>query len=155
MKILLISNDKEKTEKLNSFLLKNNYDTIIYRWLLKALDNIEEISPDFCIVNVSDYPRHWKIITQFINQTSLRNKCNVILSISEKLSEDDKKKANALKIAGIFNFSNNEDFNNLLDLLKNPKENETEKTPPTNKNIEYKPTGKKSLLAKIEALYDK
>ena len=66
MKAIIISDDSKTIEVLDKVLVEHNFDTIIYRWLLKALDNIEEIRPDLVIVSVSEYPRHWKTLTQFV-----------------------------------------------------------------------------------------
>ncbi len=156
MKVLLISDDKKNLEILNHELCKNGYDTIIYHWLLKALDNIEEISPDFCIVSVPDYPRHWKILAQFVKNGFLRKPCKVILFSSEKLSEEENKKAEELGISGMIENLDEDGIKNLLELLnsKNNDENPEEKTEDNSvaENI-VKPI-KKSLLARIEAMND-
>ena len=44
MKTLIICDDESVISKIDTFLQKNGIDTIIYRWLLKALDNLEEIT---------------------------------------------------------------------------------------------------------------
>lgn len=159
MKVLLISDNKENLEILNYELCKNGYDTIIYHWLLKALDNIEEISPDFCIVSVPDYPRHWKILAQFVKNESLRTPCKVILFSSDKLSDEENKKAEELGIFGTIEKLDKNGIKNLLELLnsrnvdKKPEDKvEGIEGKPLSENIE-KPR-KKSLLARIEAMND-
>lgn len=154
MKVLLISDDKKNLEILDRALCKNGYDTIIYHWLLKALDNIEEISPDFCIVSVSDYPRHWKIISQFVKSEILRNNCKVILFSPEKLSDEENKKAEELGILGTFKTTDENGINILLALLGKKEEKfETEKKQVSSLENVEKPR-KKSLLARIEAMND-
>ncbi len=159
MKVLLISDDKKNLEILNRELCKNGYDTIIYHWLLKALDNMEEISPDFCIVSVPDYPRHWKLLAQFVKNKFLRVPCKVILFSSEKLSEEETKKAEELEILGTFENLDESGIKNLLELMNSKKsdsnlnEKTEEKSAPENsENIEF--PRKKSLLARIEAMND-
>ena len=66
MKALIISEEEKVYSTLNDILIKADYDTIIYKWLLKALDNIEEIRPDLIVVSSSEYPRHWKTLVQFV-----------------------------------------------------------------------------------------
>lgn len=156
MKVLLISDDKKNLEILNRELCKNGYDTIIYHWLLKALDNIEEISPDYCIVSVPDYPRHWKILAQFVKNGFSRVSCKVILFSPERLSEEETKKVEELGISGTIESLDEDGIKNLLELLNSRKEEEKteEKTEDDSvaENIE-KPR-KKSLLARIEAMND-
>jgi len=53
MKAIIICDDEELIGKVDSVLASLSYDTIIYRWLLKALDNIEEIRPDIVVVSAS------------------------------------------------------------------------------------------------------
>lgn len=155
MKILLISDDKKNLELLNLELCKNGYDTIIYHWLLKALDNMEEISPDFCIVSVPDYPRHWKILAQFAKGGFFRNPCKVILFSPEKFSEEENRKAETLGISGIFKSVDENGIKTLLSLLKKNDEKNAEKQTSSVENTENpeKPR-KKSLLARIEAMND-
>ena len=115
MKVLLIADDENSIEKINSKLNENGFDTITYRWLLKSLDNVEEISPDVIIVSASSYPRHWKTLVQFV-QTGFSGKVpKVILYLEKPLDDDDVKKSEALNIAGIIQ---NSDENCLDELIK-------------------------------------
>lgn len=102
MKALIICDEKSVIEKLDKILCGCGFDTIIYNWLLKALDNIEEISPNFTIISVSDYPRHWKTLVQFINSGIARSSDKVILYTPKPLSLEEDKKAQALGVAGCF-----------------------------------------------------
>ena len=102
MKAIIISDDEELIGKVDSALASLSYDTIIYRWLLKALDNIEEIRPDIVVVSASDYPRHWKTLTQFIKSGIAGKIPGVILYVPKSFSETEKMKAQKLGIKGIF-----------------------------------------------------
>ena len=102
MKALVVCDDAEVIAQLDTALQQYGIDTILYRWLLKALDNIEEISPDFTIISASDYPRHWKTLSQFINSGIGRVANKIILYTSEPLSQEESKKADALGIHGYF-----------------------------------------------------
>lgn len=152
MKVLLISDDKKNLETLDRALCENGYDTIIYHWLLKALDNIEEISPDFCIISVPDYPRHWKILSQFVKSGILRSSCRIILFSPEKLSDEENKKAEELGIFGTFRAVDENEIKILLSLLGKKEEKIEKRQDSSLENIE-KPR-KKSLLARIEAMND-
>ncbi|MCF0241199.1 MAG: hypothetical protein HUK25_01090 [Treponema sp.] len=135
MKAIIISDESETIDKINTCLIKNGFDTIIYRWLLKALDNIEEIRPDLVVVSTSEYPRHWKTLTQFITSGIGGDKTSVILYTQNSLSDEDKLKAETLGVKGYFENTFEDGLNN-LELILNEvfnltqdKENEN-----TNKN---------------------
>jgi len=102
MKALVVCDDAEVIAQLDTALQQYGIDTILYRWLLKALDNIEEISPDFTIISASDYPRHWKTLSQFINSGIGRAANKIILYTPDELSQEERKKADALGIRGCF-----------------------------------------------------
>lgn len=102
MKILIISDDSELVSKTKSFFKGYGFDTIIYKWLLKALDNIEEIQPDVIILSSTEYPRHWKTLVQFAKSGIGGEKVDVFLYEPIKLSKEDEDKAKALGISGTF-----------------------------------------------------
>lgn len=102
MKILIISDDNELVSKTKSFFINNGFDTIVYKWLLKALDNIEEIQPDVIILNSSEYPRHWKTLVQFAKSGIGGENVNIYLYEPTKLTAEEEDKAKALGITGTF-----------------------------------------------------
>ncbi len=63
MKAILISEMLESSQELKPFLKGYDFDLIHYRTPLKAMDNLEEISPDAIIINTIDFPRHWKVLS--------------------------------------------------------------------------------------------
>lgn len=96
MKTLLISESREVLTAYADFFKSMGYENLCYRWLLKAMDNLEEIQPDVVFINASDYPRHWKTIVQHIRASGF---CNpVVLIAAEYLDEDDQAKARFLGI---------------------------------------------------------
>lgn len=96
MKTLLISESRDVLTAYADFFKSMGYENLCYRWLLKAMDNLEEIQPDVVFINASDYPRHWKTIVQHIRASGF---CNpVILLAAEYLDEDDQAKARFLGI---------------------------------------------------------
>lgn len=115
MKAIIISDQAEVIEKVDSTLVELGFDTIIYRWLLKALDNIEEIRADLVIVSANEYPRHWKTLAQFIASGIGGNKTKVFLLTQTPLQAEEKEKAQALGVKGFFNGVEEDD---LLELRK-------------------------------------
>ena len=102
MKALIISEDENVYTSLNNTLIEAGYDTIIYKWLLKALDNIEEIRPDCIVVSSSEYPRHWKTLVQFVKSGIGGDDVDVYLYEPNPMSKEDEEKARILGITDYF-----------------------------------------------------
>jgi hypothetical protein len=102
MKALLIIDDNVAIERFSVVLKSAGYDVIVYRWLMKALDNIEEIAPHLIIISVQEYPRHWKTIAQYIRVGIVSIVPQIILFTGTDFSDDERKKASVLGIRGIF-----------------------------------------------------
>ncbi len=103
MKALVISDNQEIVDSLQSYLKENNFDIIIYRWLLKALDNIEEIHPDIIFVSACEYPRHWKTLASFIKSGIGGNNIKLFIYDPVPLSEEEVKKAHELGVQALIN----------------------------------------------------
>ena len=102
MKALIISEDESVYSTLDDILKKASYDTIIYKWLLKALDNIEEIRPDLIVVSSSEYPRHWKTLVQFVKSGIGGDDIQIYLYEPNPISQEDEEKAKILGVTGCF-----------------------------------------------------
>lgn len=102
MKALIISDDENFVTNSSSILKENNYDLITYKWLLKAIDNIEEIQPDLIVLSSSEYPRHWKTLVQFVKSGIGGDSVKIYLYEPNPLSSEDQEKAKILGINGFF-----------------------------------------------------
>ncbi|MCR4953549.1 MAG: hypothetical protein K6A43_05685 [Treponema sp.] len=102
MKALIISDEENFIKKMDSFFQSHGADTIIYKWLLKALDNIEEIRPDVIVLSSSEYPRHWKTLVQFVKSGIGGDKVDIFLYEPNPVSDEDKEKIKLLGITGVF-----------------------------------------------------
>ena len=98
MKALIVLDDKEKLASLSSKLTNAGFDTICYQWLMKALDNLEEISPHLVLISAEDYPRHWKVFVQHIK---LHNDKTKVFLITSSLTKEEQKKVEILGIEDI------------------------------------------------------
>lgn len=112
MKALIISDDQNLVGYCSQALKNNNYDIIVYKWLLKALDNIEEIQPDLIVLSSSEYPRHWKTLVQFVKSGIGGDNVQIYLFEPTPLSKEDLDKAKVLGISGYF--SDPHDLDGLL-----------------------------------------
>ena len=104
MKALLISDLPRSTDDLKPLFSEYKFDLIHYHSPLKALDNIEEISPDMVIINARDFPRHWKPIARHIRWGRSKEDVLITLLTANDFSTDDADKAMFLGIQGIVNF---------------------------------------------------
>lgn len=110
MKVLVISDNNENIDFIESFLAPRGYDVIVYKWLIKAIDNIEEIKPDMIIVSAAEYPRHWKTLASFVQSGIGGDNIKLYLYEPTALSEEEENKAKALGIEGCFSSLDNESF---------------------------------------------
>ena len=98
MKALVISDRTEIIDFVTPLLKEKGFDLIHYRWIIKALDNIEEIQPDIIVLSAGEYPRHWKTLAGFVQSGIGGNDVKVYLYETSPLSEDDEKKAEDLGV---------------------------------------------------------
>lgn len=110
MKALIISDKQDVITLLSKKLESDGYDIIIYRWLLKALDNIEEIRPDYIILSAQEYPRHWKTLASFVESGIGGNDVRFCLYNAEVLTTEEKEKAEKL---GVEFFSDDDEENSI------------------------------------------
>ena len=118
MKALLISDLPRSTDDLESLFSEYEFALIHYRSPLKALDNIEEISPDIVIINPRDFPRHWKPITQHIRWNTSKEDILVIILTPPDFPADDADKAMFLGVQGVITLKENINFKGILDELR-------------------------------------
>lgn len=85
---------KELSQKLDDEGLK----IIRYTWLLKALDNLEEINPQRIYVNALDYPRHWKTLVQYTRGNFIEKKPEIFLYQIDNFGEEEREKAKCLDV---------------------------------------------------------
>ena len=93
MKALVISDRKEIIDFVSPLLKNKGFDLIHYRWIIKALDNIEEIQPDVIVLSAIEYPRQWKTLAGFVQSGIGGNDVKVYLYDTVPLSNDENKKA--------------------------------------------------------------
>lgn len=118
MKALLVADDEKAINNISEVLKAAGYDTIVYKWLLKALDNIEEVAPHLIIVSTGDYPRHWKTLAQYATAGFGDYKPQIILYTDENFNEEEHKKAEALHVRGTFDSVTVEGLDKLREILK-------------------------------------
>lgn len=147
MKALIISDDETFYLSLEKKISELGYSTILYKWLLKALDNIDEINPDLIVLSAEDYPRHWKVLVQHIENKIKNKNLRVFLFTNKDFSKEEKKKSDFLGIETVFKNSDEDFFNKLKNELDCSSEQNSFSF------LETKKDSKKSLLKRIEQLH--
>ena len=117
MKALLVADDEKAITNISEVLKTAGYDVIVYKWLLKAMDNIEEIAPHLIVISTKDYPRHWKTLAQYSTTLAADYTPEIILYAEEPLPEEEEKKAEALHVRGIFDSCEVEGLDKLRKIL--------------------------------------
>lgn len=90
---MLVADSDTSAEALSRSLRPYGFDIVRYRSAVKALDNICEIAPDAVFVSAADFPRHWKVISQFIRADTDRDRTIIVLLTGDRFTSDDADKA--------------------------------------------------------------
>jgi hypothetical protein len=101
MKLLLILGSDETDELISLYIRPLGFDLIRYRHVLKAMDNVDEIDPAGIIISARDFPRHWKILVQFVRTQRSREECPIIVLRGENFPLEESSKAFFLGVSGI------------------------------------------------------
>ena len=117
MKALIVSDALQESLSIQSAMEGMGYDTICYRWLLKALDNLEEIQPHVIVINAVDYPRHWKVLVQHC-KCNLKSQPKVILLTPVDFEDEEAEKAHHLGVCGCIAGAQQEHLDRLQQLLE-------------------------------------
>jgi hypothetical protein len=101
MKALLIIESDRIAAIARFYLQPLGFETIRYRNPVKALDNLEETSPDAIIMSARDFPRHWKVIAQAVRAEKDKNECVLILLKGEAFPLEEAAKAAHIGVNGV------------------------------------------------------
>lgn len=101
MKIMLVIDNEETCRILEQHLHPRGFEFITYLNPLKAMDNIDEVSPDIVLFSAEDFPRHWKPFINLLRRDRGKDECVVILLVGEYFPFEEAAKALYLQINGI------------------------------------------------------
>ncbi len=93
MKALLIADTDVSVRAISDTIEPYGFDIIRYRSPVKALDNVDEISPDAVFISAGDFPRHWKTIVQYIRSDTGKDRTVIVLLVTDRFTADDADKA--------------------------------------------------------------
>ncbi|MBU0927101.1 MAG: PilZ domain-containing protein [Spirochaetes bacterium] len=101
MKALIVVEDDAIAEIVRFYLQPLGLDVIHYKDPLKALDNLEEISPDAVVMSAKDFPRHWKTIVVDIRASRPKAACVIVLLKGDYFPFEEAAKAAYLGVNGV------------------------------------------------------
>jgi len=86
------------------------------------MDNIDEIDPAAIIISARDFPRHWKILVQFIRSERSKEACPIIILKGTNFNTEETSKALFLGVNGILDdtLEAQDDINRLREILGRP-----------------------------------
>jgi hypothetical protein len=105
MKLLLVLGSDNAYDLISLHLKPLGFEPIHYRHVLKAMDNVDEVDPSAIIISASDFPRHWKVLVQFIRSERPKETCPIILLYNGKLPLEASSQAFYIGVSGIIDDS--------------------------------------------------
>ncbi len=103
MIMMLVSDVQDESKGLIRFLKEKSMNMVHYNSPLKALDNLQEIKPDALIIDAVDFPRHWKVLTQYLRYDTSKNDVVIILVVNSQFSALEVDKALKIGVQGVIN----------------------------------------------------
>ncbi|HKK48136.1 MAG TPA: PilZ domain-containing protein [Alkalispirochaeta sp.] len=101
MKMMLVSDSSELKPHLERMFNFQQVEVIHYDNPIKAMDNLDEISPDIVLFSAADYPRHWKPFVIFLRNTFGRHEAIFMLLINERFDPEEASKAEYLQVNAV------------------------------------------------------
>jgi hypothetical protein len=101
MKLLLVLGSGESYEQIAHYIKPLGFELIWYRYVLKAMDNVDEVDPMAIIVSARDFPRHWKILVQFVRSQRPKETCPIIVLKGDDFPLEETSKAFFLGVSGM------------------------------------------------------
>jgi hypothetical protein len=101
MKLLLILGSDETFHLVSHYIKPLGFDLIRYNHVQKAMDNIDEVDPVALIISANDFPRHWKILVNFVRVERNKSRCPIVLLTGEKFPLEEASKAFYVGVSGI------------------------------------------------------
>jgi DNA-binding response OmpR family regulator len=125
MKLLLVLGSDTHYETICEHIQAPGFESIRYRHVLKAMDNIDEIDPAAIIISARDFPRHWKVLLQFVRSERSKESCPIIILKGKNFNTEETSKAFFLGANGVLSdtLDNPEDIKQLKTILRHPAHN--------------------------------
>lgn len=100
MKVLVITEREEVKKQIEEVLAGTDAEVIGYGDPIKAMDNLDEVSPEGILIYTEDFPRHWKVFISFLRST-FPKKVACILITGSGFTEEEASKAEVLGVDAV------------------------------------------------------
>ena len=119
MKLLLVLGSDDNYGVISENAKALGFAIIRYRYVLKAMDNIDEIDPEAVIISAGDFPLHWKLLVQFIRSDRPKEICPIIILKGDRFDTEETSEALFLGVNGVMaeSLDTNEDLDRFKQIL--------------------------------------
>jgi hypothetical protein len=119
MKLLLVMGNDDTFNSVSLHAKALGFELIRYNHIVKAMDNIDEIDPSALIISAKDFPRHWKVMTQFVRYERAKESFPIIILKGANFPTEETSKTSFLEIGGLITepLDNPEEIENLRGIL--------------------------------------
>ena len=100
---MLVLDSREIRKRIADYVGTLGAEIVCYQHIIKAMDNVDEVSPDGIVVSASDFPRHWKTLVSFVRSERPPEACAIALLYGPFFTEQDRKKAAHLNVSCLVN----------------------------------------------------
>jgi hypothetical protein len=102
MKVLIVAEAIGVINQLKAILGNiEGVHVFSYTLLFKALDNLDEINPDWVVISAADFPRHWKLFVRYLRSPVFNKHHDVLLVTDSKFAGEDQEKARILGVSNL------------------------------------------------------
>ena len=112
MKLLLVLGSDDNYAPISRHIKPLGFEIIHYRYVIKAMDNVDEINPQAIIISARDFPRHWKIFVHFVRAERTKENCPIVILKASGFLAEESSQAFFLGINGMVS----EDLDNPTEL---------------------------------------
>lgn len=101
MKLLLVFKSNTAGDIIANHMRPLGFELIRYRNVIKAMDNVDEIDPSAIVISAGDFPRHWKIMVQFVRSERAKENCPIVVLKNSAFPTEECSKAYFLGVSGL------------------------------------------------------
>ncbi|MDR0663096.1 MAG: PilZ domain-containing protein [Spirochaetaceae bacterium] len=103
MKLLFVVDSRYIYKRIADCVKALGAEIVRYQHIVKAMDNIGEISPDGIVVSAADFPRHWKTLVSFVRSERTAESCAIAVLYGTFFPEKERRKAQFLNVNCLVN----------------------------------------------------
>ena len=120
MKILAITQEKQLKDILEEHLAPVGFEIEQIADPLEAIQRFEESQPEMIIINVVEFPEHWKLLLKLLREEKSKEQSVFIILHGEDFSFEEAAKASYLGVNGIIknDLTDKKEMRHLTELFK-------------------------------------